>query len=61
MSLERSRCTNLLITSSNCFMSVMFIVEFDDDGEAWLFHICIYLRVVILYVGNFQYIGLMEY
>jgi hypothetical protein len=46
-------------------MSVMFVVEFDDDDddddEAWLCHICMYLYVVMLYVGNFEYMGFMEY
>jgi hypothetical protein len=40
-------------------MSVTFVVELDD--EAWLCHICMYLYVVLLYVGNFEYVGLMEY
>jgi hypothetical protein len=35
----------------------MFIVELDD--EALLCHM--YLYVIMLYVGNFEYMGVMEY
>jgi hypothetical protein len=58
MSLEHNHCANLLVTSLNSFVSVVFIVELDD--EACLCHIYMYLYVIMLYVGNFEYMGLME-
>jgi hypothetical protein len=55
ISLECNCCAILHVTS-DCFMSVTFVVELDDDDddEAWLCHIHMYLYVVMLYIGNFE-------
>ncbi|XP_033610469.1 zinc finger protein 583 [Cryptotermes secundus] len=45
LSIESNHCTNILVTSSNCFMPLMFIVELDDN-EVWLCHVCTYITCI---------------